>query len=478
VPEILDHPWFCTPSASPSAENQASELAISQLPPSPSTLARPIASPSLIDPELLSSLRVIWGRHTDPNGDSIKRDLCSPAGQGVHAKAFYFLLGKYGEESLRNNHDHESESDTNSMKVGAQLINHKKRSSVLLIEPPPCYTPSKAPATISSLVPPLMRRSGTSFSSSSRERAPSPAGPRPRAPLSHAPGRNAMELWRTQSSILDDKVSRFTVNSPKATTLSGMVRGGRPPPTKRGYTYSHPNEDISTIQFPQLSKTKEAQDPERLKPTTGIPRSPRLGPPRSRMFAPSHGPPPTLARSSRLDAPSPPSDPTPLLDLPAPLLSDQPDKDVSMALDLDRQLSIQEGTPLIMPEVENFDDRIIEEETELLAKSFTMPPDRSTLAFGPSGSITRDDGPTHRRRDGTGSRAQEANDKENQSLGDDNWSYVIAEEAKSRAVGLGVGLRDIGRMGNIMTLRDGGPGQIKGKKEKKSRRESFALELY
>ena len=359
------------------------------------------------------------------------------------------------------------------MKVGFEY--EGQRSSVLLIEPPPCYTPSKAPGTVSRLVPPLMRRSGASFGSSSRERAPSPAGPRPRAAPSHAPGRNAMELWRTQSSILDDKVSRFTMNSPKATTLSGIVRGGRPPPTKRGYTYSHPNDDISTIQFPQLSKPKEAQDPERPKSTTGIPRSPRLGLPRSRMFVPSHGPPPTLARSPGQDASIPPSVPTPQFDLPPPLLTGQPDKDVSMAMDLGRQLSIQEGTPLNTSVVENLDDRITEEETELLAKSFTMPPGQSTLAFGPSGSITRDNGSTQRRRDGTSSRAQEDQDKENQSLCDDNWSYVNAEEIKSRVVGLGVGLRDVGRMGNIMTLRDGGPGQIRGKKEKKSRREPFAL---
>jgi len=41
---------------------------------------------------------VIWGRHADPQGEIIKRDLCAPAGSGVHAKAFYFLLGKYREE--------------------------------------------------------------------------------------------------------------------------------------------------------------------------------------------------------------------------------------------------------------------------------------------------------------------------------------------------------------------------------------------
>ncbi|KAJ7512711.1 hypothetical protein B0H11DRAFT_2182091 [Mycena galericulata] len=62
-----------------------------------------LAHASVLD--LFSSLRIIWGRHADPHGESIKHDLCSPAGRGVHAKAFYFLLGRYREDSLRARDD-------------------------------------------------------------------------------------------------------------------------------------------------------------------------------------------------------------------------------------------------------------------------------------------------------------------------------------------------------------------------------------
>lgn len=71
------------------------------LPPSPSQLAQPIPSPEDIDQELLSSLRVIWGKHTDPQGDRLIQELCSPPGYGTHAKAFYFLLDHYREEAMR-----------------------------------------------------------------------------------------------------------------------------------------------------------------------------------------------------------------------------------------------------------------------------------------------------------------------------------------------------------------------------------------
>ncbi|KAJ3512079.1 hypothetical protein NLJ89_g3729 [Agrocybe chaxingu] len=104
IPEILSHPWLISHPAIPFSASDGSKFTVlpPPLPPSPSILARPIASLDLIDSELFSSLRIIWGRHADPQGESIKRDLCGPAGQGVHAKAFYFLLGKYREESSKN----------------------------------------------------------------------------------------------------------------------------------------------------------------------------------------------------------------------------------------------------------------------------------------------------------------------------------------------------------------------------------------
>ncbi|PPR00755.1 hypothetical protein CVT24_000780 [Panaeolus cyanescens] len=104
IPEILSHPWLVSRPAIPFASTDGATFTLlaPPLPPSPSILARPIESPDLIDLDLFESLRIIWGRHADPEGESIRRDLCAPAGHGVHAKAFYFLLRKYREASLKN----------------------------------------------------------------------------------------------------------------------------------------------------------------------------------------------------------------------------------------------------------------------------------------------------------------------------------------------------------------------------------------
>ena len=111
IPEILSHPWLAPspPSASSSLgfdtytspSGTIYTIPHPPLPPSPSLLARPIPSPSLIDPEVFASLQIIWGRHADKGGECIRQDLCARDGGGVHAKAFYFLLCKYREETRR-----------------------------------------------------------------------------------------------------------------------------------------------------------------------------------------------------------------------------------------------------------------------------------------------------------------------------------------------------------------------------------------
>ncbi|KXN91564.1 Serine/threonine-protein kinase HSL1 [Leucoagaricus sp. SymC.cos] len=101
IPEILIHPWLTTNYSTCETPDSGVVMLMPPLPPSPSELARPIASPADIDRELLASLKIIWGKHADPDGDNIVRDLCSPPGFGIHAKAFYFLLGRYREETLR-----------------------------------------------------------------------------------------------------------------------------------------------------------------------------------------------------------------------------------------------------------------------------------------------------------------------------------------------------------------------------------------
>ncbi|KAK1232466.1 serine/threonine-protein kinase gin4 [Marasmius sp. AFHP31] len=109
IPEILAHPWLSATLLNPRSRSTTPTEPI--LPPSPSTLARPIPSPSLIDPALFESLRVIWGRHADKDGENIRRDLLSSEGQGTHAKAFYFLLGKFREEREQERLAKEVEDD-------------------------------------------------------------------------------------------------------------------------------------------------------------------------------------------------------------------------------------------------------------------------------------------------------------------------------------------------------------------------------
>ncbi|KAF9010138.1 kinase-like domain-containing protein [Cyathus striatus] len=111
--DILMHPWLATPRHR--HHLQIYRWPDPPLPPSPSRLARPIASPDLIDPELFQSLRIIWGRHSDSQGKSIVRDLCSPPGYGEHAKAFYYLLSNYRKEEWRHgSEDSLSDSDNSS----------------------------------------------------------------------------------------------------------------------------------------------------------------------------------------------------------------------------------------------------------------------------------------------------------------------------------------------------------------------------
>ncbi|KAF4618606.1 hypothetical protein D9613_009975 [Agrocybe pediades] len=113
IPGILNHPWLVSNAAIPysATDGTTYTLLAPPLAPSPSFLARPLPSPEMIDSELFSSLRIIWGRHADSKGEAILRDLCAPAGQGVHAKAFYYLLRQYREASLLNR---SAESDRES----------------------------------------------------------------------------------------------------------------------------------------------------------------------------------------------------------------------------------------------------------------------------------------------------------------------------------------------------------------------------
>jgi serine/threonine protein kinase len=76
IPEILAHAWL---------QNVTPGIIYIPAPPV-SELARPLKSAAHIDRDLFESLRIIWGRHADP--DSLTADLLSPAGEGTLAKVF------------------------------------------------------------------------------------------------------------------------------------------------------------------------------------------------------------------------------------------------------------------------------------------------------------------------------------------------------------------------------------------------------
>ena len=90
IPEIMAHPWF----------NKSTPGIVYVPAPCVDELALPLASRSDIDPDLLASLHIIWGKHADIQ--KIKADLLSPAGKGTLAKAFYFLLQQYREQTLKD----------------------------------------------------------------------------------------------------------------------------------------------------------------------------------------------------------------------------------------------------------------------------------------------------------------------------------------------------------------------------------------
>ncbi|KAJ3878535.1 kinase-like domain-containing protein [Lentinula edodes] len=162
IPEILAHPWLNT---SPAALQPV-------LPPSPSTLARPITDPSSIDSDILFSLKVIWGRHADLA--AIVKDLGSPAGNGVYTKAFYWLLLRHHEEAERlSGSDETNDENTSATGMGpgkvGRVLGPERRG----------YTDTSLQAA-DGLLSPLMTRdvSSTSSSHASRSRPNTPGGPR------------------------------------------------------------------------------------------------------------------------------------------------------------------------------------------------------------------------------------------------------------------------------------------------------------
>ncbi|KAJ3908770.1 kinase-like domain-containing protein [Lentinula edodes] len=189
IPEILAHPWLNTsPAALPPV-----------LPPSPSTLARPITDPSSIDSDILFSLKVIWGRHADLA--AIVKDLGSAAGNGVYTKAFYC-----------SSHTYRSRPNTPG---GPRLPT----------VPRPTY-----------------ERNSSQYTG-------------PHSGIRSTSGRSS-SLPKSSFAMGNGGGSGIRASS----VVNGTQGGPRPQPPKRGHTYSHPRPDkstkspdaisVSTVQFP------------------------------------------------------------------------------------------------------------------------------------------------------------------------------------------------------------------------------------
>ncbi|KAG6830371.1 hypothetical protein H0H92_001008 [Tricholoma furcatifolium] len=466
IPEILAHPWFKLSSNESSSVPTETDLAIAQLPPSPSTLARPISSPSAIDPELLASLRVIWGRHADANGDSIKRDLCSPAGQGVHAKAFYFLLARYREESMRNNLELNDCPEVGinvkdlNLNLGWELdrstVSKKYEGSRALLSvevqaksPPssPVSLPKPAP------VPPSLRCARGS--SGARERASSPVGPRAPFVVSGRPG---IEAWRLQSQAVNDFKFRPPINSPQPVMPIGPGRTvPRPPPSRRGYTYSHPVSEniVSTIQFPKHLQAEDIVNLQRPSNAAGP-----SGARRSSMFVTSPNPSTERPDLPMAAIPSPSSTPVaspiPAIYAPVPIpVSKTPLAIESMA---EPPEEAHQAAPA---------EEVLNAETGIIA-SESLPPSPSPES-GATGDHNAEEPLVATPGQCAASIAQDRENKENQSIGDESWSYVESPEQKGRGLGFGVG-REGGRaMGNVTNTRDAFSGAKGKKREKKNR---------
>ncbi|KAJ7634797.1 Pkinase-domain-containing protein [Roridomyces roridus] len=473
IPEILCHPWLHSVPT-----DSLRLISIPPLPPSPSTLARPLDHPSLIDPELFASLRIIWGRHADAHGESIKRDLCSPAGRGVHAKAFYFLLGRYRDESLRARTAGENVTSSDmiaidgieSMKfdLGWQLdLNggttrpYSQRSSSVV---PTRIAPSPLPQ-ISGLAPPLMCRTPTV-----RERPASPAGPR-------AHSRKHEESY----TIVAPRPRGGSSGRPVSSL--GTNGGPRPPPPRRGHTYSTGGDNRVQPRWHQRSLPADPGLPQDTDISRPVAPPQFLRQPHAARSRSNTSPHPSPLRSQH---PSAPRDSAAAQDAmihsPVPVLPSVSNPIVKMDLDLDLSLDLNLNLQLGAGEDMECDIGFDVEHEELplltaprtsnaeLQKTMDAVAERLNglvKAQATSSSPVLPSVPLgHRRATNRTVSRPAREDKENQSVTEEGWSYVGSEEYQS-GVGLGVNAVDarVGReMGNVVFLPE-----AKREKERKGK---------
>jgi len=240
------HPWFNKPT-----------LGIIYVPgPSVEELALPLAATSYIDPDLLASLRVIWGKHGDI--EKIKADLLSPAGEGTITKAFYFLLQQYREQTQKDYGVILDLGDT-PVSPGVKVVTRryrspppKKRTEADTMArhtdlqsnrgplPPPSHTPpAQLPLPPSRTPSPQLP--GLTLPPTSRSRLVSPIGPRPprvRSLLSRvreAPTRHrSLRVGHVTES--ENSHSRLPSRT-RATTVSMYPRANQDPHSYLAYNH-------------------------------------------------------------------------------------------------------------------------------------------------------------------------------------------------------------------------------------------------
>ena len=401
----------------------------------------------MIDWELFLSLRIIWGRYADANGDCIRRDLCSPAGQGVYAKAFYFLLDRYRDENR--------EIDTKLEFNISSDLDLENLTSPASMESPASVSGGLRKYEVSHVFSKLQVSRG---SASAR---PTKVGSTPMIASrkkTFAHGRVSAEKGRSHTIIASDpaksQIKSYTPTPPpdgvvpprpKSAALSGLGRGSGmgPFPPVRGYTHSmlpeKRNGDQNTQLDPTLrfSRQLQLQQQDHTKGVTPFARTATSKPPITSKVIPATD---TVAKTVIN------SDPR------ASIASLRP------FVNLKGQSSIGPTNSSTVEPALNFSptiEEIIKRMNNLQQDvSETPPADTDMIKEGRKSNIPLAKTRRHRKEKG---------DKENQSI-NQGWSQVAAETGRTGGVGLSVVTnRDIGKdIGNL---------PVSFAKMKKSRRE-------
>ncbi|KAF5310536.1 hypothetical protein D9619_007841 [Psilocybe cf. subviscida] len=519
IPEILGHPWLTSQPnvAFSAADGTTFTLSAPPLPPSPSILGRPILSPDLIDSDLLGSLRVIWGRHADPQDEIIKRDLCAPAGSGVHAKAFYFLLGKYREESYLNRskdaeHDAEASSASSSTMCGTiDLETHKFNLSWELDEScglkkydvPKSLTGALAerPGSISASPPPYLA------SVSSGQAPPGITSRKRTLTDGHAP---TLEIGKSRSegpgearpplmsSAFGGSATASDPAAPGTTPATGPVAHlvnytsrnssapnphgvARPHPPRRGHTYNMDGREplyTNTSGAPRGFSAHLQQMQARN--VCGSAATPGAGSSASRPRS-SVGHPGGFTAFSNAEKKaffSGPRSPPP--GTTGTQLHSGPRGHLSPITSPERMSDGHADLRITSTQLHRKASDTTQQKANDLVQALTQtPPVTLVAANGPTGSAVTGANTENRDCDVSAARA---GDKENQTANDEGWSHVTDGD-RSGTVGLGVGVgvplhaREVGTdLANTATAASSpgtavppSPSKIKKEKERKAR---------